>query len=116
MGDGHPTLKPKTPIPFLALAWMAVAWIAPELAPACLFDSFLGFRCPGCGSTRALSALLHGDLTAAWRLNPAFVLGLPLAGTLGLARRRRQRESSAAFLSSAAAPARSRSCLRTVAR
>ncbi len=33
--------------------------------------------CPGCGATRALSALLHGHLLDAFRLNALFVLLLP---------------------------------------
>ncbi len=116
MGPGPPAVRPSRLPAALALTWVAVAWLAPELAPACLFDTLFGFPCPGCGSTRALSAVLHGDPVGAWRLSSAFVLGLPLAAVLELARRRRQRESSAAFRSSAAAPAPSRACLRTVAR
>jgi hypothetical protein len=46
--------------------------------PACPIHQLLGFECPGCGSTRALAALLHGHLRDAMRLNALFTLLLPL--------------------------------------
>lgn len=45
--------------------------------PACPFRALTGFTCPGCGSTRGLHRLLHGDLLAAFELNPLMVLALP---------------------------------------
>ncbi|MBF0567620.1 MAG: DUF2752 domain-containing protein [Nitrospirae bacterium] len=45
--------------------------------PKCLFYQLTGLYCPGCGSTRALHQLLHGNYTAAFRLNPLTVLALP---------------------------------------
>ena len=50
-----------------------------SLYPACPFHEYLGILCPGCGATRALAALLRGHLTEALRLNPLFVLLLPVA-------------------------------------
>jgi hypothetical protein len=47
--------------------------------PACPFHRLTGLWCPGCGMTRALHALLHGDITAAMGSN----LFLPLAVLLG---------------------------------
>lgn len=41
----------------------------------CPFRTILGVRCPGCGMTHALVAMLRGDLKAAIRYNP-FVLAL----------------------------------------
>lgn len=38
--------------------------------PQCVFHSVTGLDCPGCGTTRALHALLHGDVAAAFRFNP----------------------------------------------
>jgi hypothetical protein len=38
--------------------------------PPCLFHALTGLNCPGCGSTRALHHLLHGDIGGALRLNP----------------------------------------------
>lgn len=42
--------------------------------PPCVFHALTGLQCPGCGTTRALYHLLHGDLAGALRLNAmAFV-------------------------------------------
>jgi hypothetical protein len=46
--------------------------------PVCPVYRYLHFLCPGCGSTRALSALLHGRLAEALHYNPLFVVLLPL--------------------------------------
>ena len=35
---------------------------AAQWLPKCLFHEWTGLYCPGCGGTRALYALLHGDL------------------------------------------------------
>jgi hypothetical protein len=43
----------------------------------CPFRWITGIICPGCGSTRALHQLLHGNLAAAFLLNPLFVVALP---------------------------------------
>src|SRR5882762_2792997 len=45
--------------------------------PACPFRTFTGFACPGCGSTRGLHRLLHGDVVAAFEFNPLLILSLP---------------------------------------
>jgi len=55
--------------------------VSPEgtkLFPPCPFHWATGWKCPGCGSLRASHALLHGNLGAAWRLNPLALLFLPL--------------------------------------
>ena len=38
--------------------------------PPCAFHSLTGLQCPGCGGTRALHQLLHGNVRAAFQLNP----------------------------------------------
>jgi hypothetical protein len=43
--------------------------------PPCLFRALYGIPCPGCGLTRSLLALWHGDLRAAVLYHP---LGAPL--------------------------------------
>ena len=45
--------------------------------PRCIFKSLTGLDCPGCGSQRALHALLHADIIAAWRFNAMLVLSIP---------------------------------------
>jgi hypothetical protein len=46
--------------------------------PKCIFYSITGFDCPGCGSQRAASALLHGRIMDALDYNILFVLLIPL--------------------------------------
>lgn len=51
--------------------------------PICQFHRVTGLYCPGCGATRALYALLHGNLPVALHDNVLFVAGLaafPLRG------------------------------------
>ena len=43
----------------------------------CPFRALTGFACPGCGSTRAMHALVHGDVVDAFKFNPLLVLSLP---------------------------------------
>jgi len=47
--------------------------------PQCPVHHYLGILCPGCGTTRALAALLHGHLGEALRLNPLTSLAIPFA-------------------------------------
>ena len=37
--------------------------------PKCAFYVLTGWKCPGCGSQRALHALLHGDIAGAFHMN-----------------------------------------------
>jgi hypothetical protein len=87
----------------LALLWLAAAasalalrplWLmlAPVLQP-CVFRSLTGIPCPTCGTTRASTAFLHGNLAAAFSANPLaaamgflFVAGAPLAVLWAVAR------------------------------
>jgi hypothetical protein len=47
--------------------------------PECPIHHFFGILCPGCGATRALAALLHGNVNQAFHLNALIVLLLPIA-------------------------------------
>ena len=80
----------------LALLWLAAAvsaivlrplWLAaaPQLR-SCVFRSLTGIPCPTCGTTRAATAFLQGDVMTAFIINPLatlagllFVVGAPIA-------------------------------------
>lgn len=47
--------------------------------PRCFWLALTGTQCPACGTTRAVYALLHGDVVRAWELNHFFFVGTPLA-------------------------------------
>ncbi len=46
--------------------------------PVCVFRFLTGLTCPGCGTTRALHAILHGQFETAFMLNPLLLLASPL--------------------------------------
>ncbi|HET9305213.1 MAG TPA: DUF2752 domain-containing protein [Candidatus Sulfotelmatobacter sp.] len=45
--------------------------------PPCPVHYLTGLYCPGCGSLRAMHQLLHGNLRAAWAMNPLTCILLP---------------------------------------
>jgi hypothetical protein len=45
--------------------------------PPCPVRYLTGLYCPGCGSLRAMHALLHGELGRAWAMNPLMIVMLP---------------------------------------
>ena len=76
--------KPRLTGSAIGLASAAGAWVLYTFPPAaysfyppCIFHAATGLLCPGCGTTRALHQLLHGNVAEAFRLNPfLFVLML----------------------------------------
>lgn len=60
------------------------------LAPKCIFHLITGWSCPGCGSQRALHALLHLQLADALRYNALFVVSLPFIALLAFAEMKRK--------------------------
>ena len=70
------------------------AWFDPSDAwwmPKCPVKFFTGFDCPGCGSQRAIHALLHGDLAGAFGYNAILFLFIPLLALTGYAELTRSR-------------------------
>ena len=45
--------------------------------PRCVFHELTGYKCPGCGTQRAVHALLHGDVAAALRYNAILLIAVP---------------------------------------
>ncbi len=83
-------IPPKLPVP-LSPGWVAGIALGATAAgvgavvfffnpsthgfyPACLFHQLTGWNCPGCGMTRGLYALLHGDVRLALKDNALLVL------------------------------------------
>lgn len=58
---------------------------APDtLLPPCPIHALTGLFCPGCGSTRALHALLHGDVVQAIAMNPLLVVAIPVLALMAI--------------------------------
>jgi hypothetical protein len=69
-----------TAVVAISLLYFFVDARVSHLLPKCPFHSITGLYCPGCGSQRALSSLLHLDIAAATRYNLLMVVSLPLIG------------------------------------
>lgn len=50
----------------------------------CALYAITGLYCPGCGGTRAVYDLAHGDVLGALAMNPLFTLAVPLIAVLWL--------------------------------
>lgn len=71
--------------------------------PRCWIKLLTGYDCPGCGSTRALHALVHGRIAEAWDYNPALFFVVPLIGLVVIAESDRYPRLRRYLLSPAAA-------------
>ena len=50
----------------------------------CMFHLATGLHCPGCGTTRAVSSILHGDLLSALKNNVMIFLWAPYLAYRGV--------------------------------
>jgi Protein of unknown function (DUF2752) len=69
----------------LVAATVYVAAVDPSdrgVFPPCAFRSVTGWWCPGCGLTRAMHQLMHGDVLAALKYNALTPLVLTLIAVL----------------------------------
>lgn len=64
---------------------------ASAVFPRCSFLSLTGYKCPGCGSQRAIHALLHGDVAGAFRHNAMLLVAIPWIALCLYAETRRTR-------------------------
>ncbi len=81
-------------ISFLILIGLFFLFVNPEEAkffPKCPFYAITGYQCPGCGSSRAVYSIMHGNWKQAWQLNPALFIGVVLIILLLLAQFLRSR-------------------------
>ena len=70
----------------LGMAQLGLFWLGLP-GWSCPFLNLFGVPCPGCGLTRAISLLAHGDLHAALAFHafaPLFLAGIVLSGISGL--------------------------------
>lgn len=63
----------------LVLLWIGLAKVTGSF---CFFKSTIGMPCPGCGSTRAAVALLHGEISLALKWHPLIFVSLILLPAL----------------------------------
>lgn len=57
--------------------YFAVDPVSSSVFPRCTFLTLTGFKCPGCGSQRAIHALLHGDVAEAFKYNALLLVSIP---------------------------------------
>ena len=69
-------------LPFVSVAalWLLARFVLKHvMLPECQFYKWTGLYCPGCGDTRAVIALMNGDVLLSLRQN-ALIIALLLLG------------------------------------
>jgi hypothetical protein len=80
-------LRAATPLAAIAFAAAILLRFPPErygFYPQCPFHQLFNLQCPGCGTTRALVAMLHGDIAAAIHFNALAATFFPLAASYAI--------------------------------
>jgi hypothetical protein len=80
-------LRGAAPLAHFAIAAAILLRFPPEQSafyPRCPIYSSLHLLCPGCGATRALAALLHGQIIEAMHHNALLTILFPIAMVYGL--------------------------------
>lgn len=75
-------------------ACFAAAWVVPagaSLLPGCMLYRCTGLLCFGCGCTRAMQALVQGDVAASLAYNPLMLPSFVWLAAVSLLRGRTQR-------------------------
>ena len=83
MSSKHLTIIIGIPVIALGCA-VALFFLDPSkqtFFPKCAFHMATGYSCPGCGSSRALYQLTHGNVLEALRLNPGILCLLGMGVT-----------------------------------
>lgn len=86
-------------VPLAAILSLVFAHVTDSGVSVCPYAMLTGKPCPGCGMTRALSHLMHGDLAGMWTLHPLAPLLVLEAAALAVYTTMRRRLPSAAALS-----------------
>ncbi len=64
-------------IAYSLFAFGLYAWNGTDIMIPCLWTTFTGVNCPGCGLTRALILLFQLDFQGAWNMNPMIYIVAP---------------------------------------